>query len=167
MKKLFTLITIASILFACNKLQTETNNETLNISKPVIENENTFDSVLAKKLGADEYGMKKYVMAFLMRGPNRTHDSAQAARIQKDHMANINRMAEEGKLIVAGPFLDDSAIRGIYIFNVETIEEAEELTKTDPAIQSGRLKMELHPWYGSAALMEINKIHKSLAKTGI
>jgi uncharacterized protein len=73
-------------------------------------------------------------------------------------------MAEEGKLILAGPFLDDGDIRGIYIFNVQTVEEAEALTKTDPAIQSGRLVMELHPWYGSAALMEVNQMHKKIAK---
>lgn len=79
-------------------------------------------------------------------------------------MANINRMAEEGKLVTAGPFMDDGELRGIYIFNVATVEEAKALTETDPAVQAGRLVMELHPWYGSAALMEMNNLHKKLAK---
>jgi len=82
-------------------------------------------------------------------------------------MDNITRLAEEGKLVLAGPFLDTGETRGIYIFNVETIEEAEELTSTDPAIKAGRLIMELHPWYGSAAVVQINELHKKIAKINI
>ncbi len=79
-------------------------------------------------------------------------------------MANINRMAEEGKLVVAGPFMDDGEWCGIYIFNVTTVEEAKALTETDPAIQAGRLVMELHPWYGSASIVRISDLHKNIAK---
>lgn len=123
-----------------------------------------YDSVLASRLGADEYGMRKYVMAFLKAGPNRSQSKEEAAKLQKAHMDNIKRMAEEGKLIVAGPFINDGDIRGIYIFDVQTVEEAGALTATDPAIQAGRLIMELHPWYGSAALMEVNSLHNRLQK---
>ena len=70
-------------------------------------------------------------------------------------------------MIVAGPFLDNTELRGVFIFDVSTVEEAEELTKTDPAIQSGSLIMELHPWYSSAALMGVNKVHKRITKTNI
>jgi len=124
---------------------------------------NGFDSLRAAKLGADQYGMKKYVMAFLYRGPNRDLDSAKAMELQMAHLENIGRMAEEGKLALAGPFLDTGDLRGIYIFNVETVEEAKVLTNTDPAIQEGSLEMELKPWYGSAALVEVNDIHKTLS----
>lgn len=123
-----------------------------------------YDSAFAARLGADEYGMKTYVMAYLKRGPNRPADKAEAARLQKAHMDNIGRLAESGKLVVAGPFLDTGAIRGIYIFDVRTIEEAAALTATDPAIQYGSLQMELHPWYGSAALVELNALHKKVQK---
>jgi len=126
------------------------------------ENKNTTDTLLIKELKADEYGMRHYVMAFLKKGPNRNQDSATAEKLQSAHMANIKRMADEGKLCVAGPFMDDTDIRGIYIFNVGTIEEAKKLTESDPAIQAGRLIMELHPWYGSAALMKVTEIHKKL-----
>lgn len=131
------------------------------------ENVVVYDSVLAAQLGSDTYGMKKYVLAFLKRGPNRNQDSAEAAALQKAHLQNIGRMADEGKLVVAGPFLDDQDIRGIYIFNVETVEEAQQLTETDPAIKAGRLVMELHPWYGSAAMMMINEWHKKLEKKSV
>lgn len=163
MKSLMTLLFAGMLLYTCTPQAENNNNDTVEMN---LQNQDTdtFDSVLAQKLGADDIGMKKYVMAFLKKGPKRDQDSATAVEIQKGHMANINRMAEEGKLILAGPFLDDGDIRGIYIFNVQTVEEAEALTKTDPAIQSGRLVMELHPWYGSAALMEVNQIHKKIAK---
>ncbi len=129
--------------------------------------EAVYDSVLAKKLQADKYGMKKYVMAFLKRGPNRSQDSVTAANLQRAHLKNIQRMANEGKLVLAGPFMENTDLRGIYIFNVETLEEARKLTETDPAVKAGRLVMELHPWYGSAAVQEINAIHKRLEEKSV
>ncbi len=123
-----------------------------------------YDETLAKELGADDYGMRKYVIAFLKKGSNRPKDSIKAIELQKAHQANISRLAKEGKLAIAGPFLDNGELRGIYIFNVETVEEAKELTATDPAIQAGSLVMELHPWYGSAALGLVNKNHDKISK---
>lgn len=124
----------------------------------------SYDARLAEELGADEYGMRRYVIAFLKAGSNRDHDQETAMELQRAHMDNINRMAEEGSLVVAGPFLDNGQIRGIYIFDVESIEEARELTETDPAVQAGRLEMELHPWYGSAALLKVNEIHSRISR---
>ncbi len=126
-----------------------------------------YDAALAAKVGADDYGMKKYVIAFLKSGKTKIEDEAKRNELQKAHMKNIQRLAAEGKLVVAGPFLDKQPIRGIYIFNVSSIEEAKQLTETDPSIQAGTLEMELHPWYGSAALMEVVRIHKTLEKADI
>lgn len=136
-------------------------------AKTASNNTSGYDAELAKKLGADAYGMKVYVMAFLKRGPNRNQDSLTAANLQKAHLENINRMASEGKLVMAGPFMDNTDLRGIYIFNVATVEEARKLTETDPAIQTGRLTMELHQWYGSAALMQMNALHQKLEKKNV
>jgi uncharacterized protein YciI len=135
--------------------------------KEAPKDEASFDANLAKRTGADKYGMKQYVMAFLKAGPNRDQDSTTAAELQRAHLDNISRMANEGTLVLAGPFMDDDSIRGIYIFDVRTIEDAKKLTETDPAIQAGRLVMELRPWYGSAALMEVNNLHKKLAAEDI
>lgn len=126
-----------------------------------------FDEKLAQELGADNYGMHRYVMAFLKAGPNRSQDSATRADLQRAHMDNITRLANEGVLVMAGPFLDDGELRGIYIFDVDSIEEAKALTETDPAIKAGSLVMELHPWYGSAALKKMNEIHEKVAKINI
>jgi uncharacterized protein YciI len=158
---------ISLIILVITLIASSCNQPKLNSSDKDDIQEVVFDSVMAAQLGADTYGMKKYVMAFLKKGPNRTEDSVKAAELQKAHLANINRLAEEGKLVVAGPFLDDGDIRGIYIFDVKTVEEAESLTKTDPAIKVGSLVMELHPWYGSAALLKINDIHNKIAKVNI
>lgn len=126
-----------------------------------------YDSTLAQRLGGNENAMKKYVMAFLKRGPNKITDTLKRAEIQKAHLQNIMRLADEGKLIVAGPFLEDTQLRGIFIFNVETLEEAKTLTESDPAIKAGVLEMELHPWYGSAALIETPRIHKTIEKKNV
>jgi uncharacterized protein len=123
-----------------------------------------YDAALAAKLGADENGMKTYVMAFLKAGPNRNRPREEAQKLQAAHRANINRLAAEGKLVLAGPFADDGVLRGIYIFDVKTVAEAEALTNTDPAIQAGQLVMELHPWYGTAGLMTIPELHSRLEK---
>jgi len=123
-----------------------------------------FNAEIAKKLGADEFGMKNYVMAFLKSGPVKLTDSLKREELQKAHLKNIMRMAEEGKLIIAGPFMDDQPLRGIFIFDVATIEEARQLTSTDPAIKAGTLIMELHPWYGPAALKEILPLQKQVQK---
>ncbi len=159
-KLTFTFIFALGLLTACGETTPETVKEEQKDPK-------AFDPELAKELGADEYGMKFYVMAFLKIGPNRDQDSTEAARLQRAHLDNINRLAKARKLVVAGPFMDDSDVRGIYIFDVKTVREAEELTKTDPAIQAGRLVMELHPWYGSAALMKCAEIHSNVAEKKI
>lgn len=153
-------VTIVSLITGC----TENDNQNAQVSPPADSLETAYDEELANTLGADDYGMRRYVMAFLKAGPNRDQDSTRAAELQRAHLDNISRMAEEGNLVVAGPFLDNGEIRGIYIFNVETVEEARKLTETDPAVQAGRLEMELHPWYGSAALMKVNEIHGQISK---
>ncbi len=148
-------------LLACSPVEKEDATEKpVDVSSTKIE----YDSLAAKKYGADNYGMKKYVMAFLKKGPNRDLGAEESSKLQAAHMANIGKMAEEGKLVLAGPFLGDGELRGIYIFDVETIAEAEALTNSDPAIKAGSLVMELKEWYGSAAVMAINDIHQSISK---
>lgn len=168
MKQLAFSIIALFVIIGCKNNETETSEQ--GTEKKITINENTgneFEEDLAKALGADEYGMKSYVMAFLKKGPNRDLDTTAAAELQRAHLDNISRLAKDNKLVIAGPFIDDGDIRGIYIFDVETIEDAKILTESDPAIKAGSLVMELHPWYGSAALMKMNEIHNKVAKKGI
>jgi uncharacterized protein len=125
-----------------------------------------YDAELAKKLGGNDNGMKSYVLCILKTGPK---DAAIKGKEREDifagHMVNIGRLADEGKLAVAGPFgKNDKNYRGLYVFNVATIEEAEKLVMTDPAVKSGVLVPDLTAWYASASLMATPDIHKRITK---
>lgn len=128
--------------------------------------EPAFDPDLAKKLGADERGMKTYVLCILETGPKDAEIQGDARKeIFAGHFANIGRLAEEGTLAVAGPFgKNDKSWRGLYIFNVATVEEAEKLVVLDPAVKAGVFVYQLTPWYGTAALMAVQDTHKRIAK---
>ena len=154
----------ALILTACGA-QTET--EVSNVSKPAVSSENLYDAALAQKLGADDYGMRSYVMVILKTGPNDKTiiDEDKRAEIFKGHFANMRSLAADKHLVLAGPFGDPENIRrGLYIFNVKTVEEAKKLVLTDPAVEAGIFTPEFTPYYGSAALMQVNDVHKRIAK---
>src|SRR5688572_11791984 len=85
-------------------------------------------------------------LAFLTRGDKWTPERTPATEeIQKGHMANIQRLADMKKLVVAGPFGDNGRLRGIFVFKVASLEEARSLAATDPAVVAGRLALEIHP----------------------
>jgi len=112
-----------------------------------------YDSTLARQLGADDYGMKSYVLVILKTGTADIQDKALRDSLFLGHFANMRRLAEEKKLVVAGPIAaNERDYRGIFIFDVETAEEAEQLLKGDPTVVAGIFDAELYPWYGSAAL---------------
>jgi uncharacterized protein len=93
--------------------------------------------------------MKTVYLAFLKKGPNRKEGDGETPEIQelqKAHLANINRLAATKKLVMAGPFGDNGELRGIFVFRVDSLKEAEDLCATDPMIKIGRLTVELHPW---------------------
>ncbi|HEY5885390.1 MAG TPA: YciI family protein [Pyrinomonadaceae bacterium] len=86
-------------------------------------------------------------LGFLSRGPKWTPEKTPATEeLQKAHMDNINRLAETKKLVVAGPFGGKGTLRGIFVFRVDSLEEAKQLAETDPAVQAGRLAIEMRPW---------------------
>ena len=99
-----------------------------------------------KKTTTPQKMMTAY-LAFLVRGDKWTPEKTpQTEAIQKGHMANIQRLADLKKLVVAGPFGDNGTLRGIFVFRVNSIEEARELAASDPAVQAGRLALQIHPW---------------------
>jgi uncharacterized protein YciI len=86
-------------------------------------------------------------LGFLKRGAKWTPEQTPATEaLQKAHLANIGKLADTKKLVVAGPFGDNGNLRGIFVFKVASIEEARQLAETDPAVQAGRLEIEMHPW---------------------
>jgi uncharacterized protein YciI len=122
--------------------------------KVIAQNSNpNYNKALADSLGADDYGMKMYVLVMLKTGPSNITEKAKTDSLFAGHMRNINRLVDMGKLVVAGPLRkNDKNYRGIFILNVTTFEEAKKLMEADPAISSGMLDTELFHWYGSAAL---------------
>lgn len=132
----------------------------------VVVRNDVFDTDLAKRLGADERGMKNYVLCILKTGPKDAEIKGDERKaIFEGHFANIQRLADEGKLSVAGPFgKNEKSWRGLYIFNVPTIEEAEKLVMLDPAVKAGIFVPELTPWYGTAAMMLVPEEHNRIAK---
>ncbi|MFV0304538.1 MAG: YciI family protein [Moheibacter sp.] len=112
-----------------------------------------FDKALADSLQADVYGMKSYVFVVLKTGKIMIDDKDKVNELFRGHLDNIKRLAKENKLVVAGPFGEnENQYRGLFILNVKTIEEAQKLVETDPAINSGLLDVDFYEWYGSAAL---------------
>lgn len=93
--------------------------------------------------------MQQYFIAFLKRGPSRSQTKAQADSLQALHLAHLGRMYEEGFADISGPFGDDGDIRGITIYNTPTLEMADSLAKMDPMVKSGRLVIEIHPWWAA------------------
>lgn len=117
-----------------------------------------YDTALATQLGADDYGMKSFILAILKTGTNQTTDQTFISNSFRGHLDNIHRLVNEGKMVVAGPLeQNENKYRGIFILNVATIEEANALLETDPAVKEGLLAAELYKWYGSAALPEYLK----------
>ena len=101
-------------------------------------------------VGPGGFEMTTYYVALLYRGPKWTpQETPETRAIQDGHMANIQRLAQEGKLLLAGPFTDNGDLRGIFVFKVGSIEEAQELAAADPAVKAGRLRLDIHPWYSA------------------
>ncbi|NDK54565.1 YciI family protein [Pontibacter fetidus] len=149
MKYLYTLAILCCLGFTANAQTTNSN----------------YNKALADSLGADNYGMKQYVLVILKTGSNTTTDKEKLNQYFRGHMENIGRLAKEGKLVVAGPLgKNDKSYRGIFILDAKTIEEAQKLVETDPAVKAKIFDVELYPWYGSAALPVYLDTHSKISK---
>lgn len=103
----------------------------------------------SKTFKMGEYTIKQYYFVMLTKGARRDEikDTAIINKLQAGHMANMERLSKEGKLMLAGPFGDDGNWRGVFVFDAESEEEVKSMLATDPAINAGRLDYEIHPWY--------------------
>ena len=126
--------------------------------------EEKYDSVLAKKLKADDYGMKNYILVLLKPGSNTSVDKVTQDSLFHGHMNNMMRLANNGSLVVAGPFGKNDVYRGLFILNVTNFDDAKKLLQTDPAINAKLLEPEMYLWYGSASLQEVMGVHKKIQK---
>lgn len=150
MRKLI-LASLLALLAFCGPAQAE--------EKPVP----AFDPALAKELGADERGMRSYILVILKTGPHRVPEGPKRDEMFKGHFANIKRLADEQKLAVAGPFDGKNEWRGLFMLAVDTQKDAEALVATDPVIVNGEMVAEYHQLYASAALMAVPDIHARIS----
>jgi len=123
-----------------------------------------YDAALAASLGADERGMRSYVLVILKTGPKKVSDPQARKAMFDGHFANMARLANEKKLVFAGPFDGADGWRGLFVFATADIEEAKTYTATDPVILNGEMVGEYHKLYGSAALMAVTGIHNQIQK---
>lgn len=123
-----------------------------------------YDEALARSVGADEHGMRRYVLVILKTGPNRVPDGPERDEMFRGHFANMQRLSDEGKLALAGPLDGVDGWRGLFVMAVPDIEEAKQLVATDPVIIKGEMVAEYHKYYGSAALMTVPDTHKRVQK---
>ena len=158
MKNAIVLVMIVSLIFSCKKAEKQL--ETEEAVKPEIEksisdireelNEKgfqTFDYIDAKT--QDTILMQQYFIAFLKKGTSRSQTKEEADSLQTLHLAHLSKMYELGYADISGPFGDDGDIRGITIYNVPTLKMADSLANSDPMVKSGRLTVEVHPWWAA------------------
>lgn len=156
MKQIISIVLLATITTSCITTKGK-NGENGKPGQSATSNTKSpakFNQELATQLGADKYGMKSYYIVMLTTGKTTIEDPAKKSELMKGHLANIGKLAEEGKIVVAGPFFEknDKDFRGMFIFNTDSKETAESWVKTDPAVKAGIFNYELFKWYGSAAL---------------
>ena len=159
------LIVLSIVVFTGVVGSAQTSGVTSAKAEPKI----SYDAELARKLGGNKNGMRRYVLAILKTGPNdaKITDKKERENLFNGHMTNIGRLADEGRLAVAGPFADpDRKYRGLFILAVEKVEDARALAETDPAIKAGIFVVEYVPWFGSASLMATPEIHKRITEPG-
>jgi uncharacterized protein YciI len=115
-------------------------------------------------IGPGGWEMTTYYVGFLYKGEKWTpEETPETKKIQEGHMANIQRLGAEGKLVIAGPFTDGGDLRGLYVFRAASMEETKALVETDPAVKAGRLRFEIHPWF-AAKNITVTKTKEEAAK---
>ena len=123
-----------------------------------------YDAALAESLGADDYGMRRYVLVILRSGPTPLPQGAERDAMFRGHFANMERLAAEGRLVLAGPLDGVDGRRGIFILDTADLAEARTLVATDPVIAQGEMTADFHAYYGSAALKTINATHARIQR---
>jgi uncharacterized protein YciI len=154
MKKKLIFFIILLGLVSCKQEQKETS-EIIEKEKSIkgINDElkskgyKTFEFV--DEVTKDTILMQQYFIAFLKSGPNRSQSKSEADSLQALHLKHLGRMYNEGYADISGPFGDDGEIRGITIYNTPTLEMADSLANMDPMVKTGRLVIEMHPWWAA------------------
>jgi uncharacterized protein YciI len=123
-----------------------------------------YDAELAKSLGGNDNGMRSYVLVILKTGPRKMPEGDARKDMFKGHFANMERLAKDKKLALAGPLDGVDGWRGVFVMAVPDIEQAKTLVDTDPVIVNGEMVAEYHKFFSSAGLMMVNEVHNKIIK---
>lgn len=126
-----------------------------------------YDAALAQQLGADDYGMRSYVLVILKSSGTPVPAGDRRDAMFRGHFANMQRLAKAGTLVLAGPLDGVDGWRGLFVLAVDGVEAAKAIVATDPVISEGEMVAEYHSYYGSAALMTVNDLHGKLARKAL
>ena len=105
--------------------------------------------------GPDERG---YTLVYLKTGAKTDLSKEESAKVFEGHFANMQRMANEHQLVLAGPFgkpKHDAALRGLFLFATDDPAQAKAWAETDPGFQAGVFALEYHPLQTHAALQAL------------
>jgi uncharacterized protein YciI len=103
---------------------------------------------------------EQYQLVILRAGDNPQQlPRERVQEIQKQHLAHMEQLAQQGKILVAGPFTDqpDKTMRGMCIYRCGSVDEARQLAEQDPAVVAGRLRVEVLTWNVEKGYMEFPK----------
>ena len=142
MRKIFKIIIPLAFIIACIAISCKENKSASSITSKQPEK---YD--LAKDTSVYSGAMKRFWLVHLLKGRNRSQDSASRIKIQAAHIANIVRLAKEGKIIMAGPIGIEDELQGIFLMNCKDSSEVESFVRTDTAVITGRLIMKYYPWW--------------------
>lgn len=123
-----------------------------------------YDAALAARTGANEMGMRSYVLVILKSSGTPVPKGEARDAMFKGHFANMKRLADEGVLALAGPLDGVDGWRGLFVLAVPDIETAKRHVATDPVIIQGEMVAQYHRYFGSAALMLVNEQHAKIAR---
>lgn len=161
-RKSVCILCLVAIL-SCQKRPEQQDNKELNPTIETVAQKKVSIDSIKKKLVKDGFQvfdyvdeesgdtilMQQYFIAFLKRGPNRSQNKKEADSLQKLHLEHLGKMYKEGYADISGPFGEDGDIRGITIYNTPTQQIADSLANLDPMVTSGRLTIEIHPWWAA------------------
>ena len=102
---------------------------------------------ISQQKSEPQFKLVQFYMALLKKGPKWTADAHASAQLHEQHVSYVMSLLDSGKAIIAGPLSDEAEIRGVLIFRAPSVEEAKAWAHADPAVTSGHLIVEMHPWW--------------------
>jgi uncharacterized protein len=94
--------------------------------------------------------LEAYELVMLRRPANAPdYDEAELERIQREHLAHHEGLRASGHVVTNGPVTDqaDPSLRGLTFYRTGSLEETRKFAEADPAVQAGRLTIDVMTWY--------------------